>query len=68
MDALALNHKLNILYREDNLVKRMELLHRWTKNGEVSFDGFKKLMVYCTEKQLNIDADRKSGKNIGKSY
>lgn len=61
MDVLALKHKENILYREDELKNRIELLHRWTSKGEVSLEEFEVLLECCTEKQLAADRSRRDG-------
>lgn len=62
MGALSLRHKENILYREDELKDRIELLHRWTSSNDLSLDEFTTLLKSCTEKQLALDKKRRNVK------
>ncbi len=65
MGALELRHKENILYREDEMDKRVELLHRWTASGEVDLKDFNRLIKSCDKDQLEKDTERRYGARIG---
>lgn len=54
MGALELRHKDNILYREDTLSKRIELLYKWTLEG-MTLEDFSKLIANCTPEQVESD-------------
>ena len=62
MGIFALKHKENILYREDDMKTRVELLYRWTSSGEVSLDEFEVLIESCNDEQIKRDKERRYGK------
>lgn len=59
MGALKLRHLENILYREDALERRIELLYRWTSNKEIDLKEFDQLLKSCDKRQLDRDNKRK---------
>lgn len=61
MDGLKLRHLENILYRENELINRIHLLHEWTVRGEVDLIGFEELIKQCNEESVLRDAKRKYG-------
>ena len=64
MDIHGLTHLTNILYREDDLDERIRLFHKWSNEKELTLKEFSELLKYCTQKQLELDQERRSGKHI----
>lgn len=60
MDVFGLQHKVNILYREDSLNERMLLLYSWIKTEDISFNEFKELANQCNEASV-ISAKKRRG-------
>lgn len=60
MDVFGLQHRINILYREDSLNERMFLLYSWMKTEDISFNEFKELVNQCNESAVGL-AKRRRG-------